>query len=327
MYDSLDKNKQYYIFIDEVQEVEGFERLVRGLFVEKNIDLYVTGSNAYLMSSELATLLTGRTIEIHILPFSFEEFKEGLASSDNSAEVLLTDNYLQESCLPEAVSIQNRGRDEVFNYVEGVVETILHRDVYPNIKEANRRVFENVYKYVLQNIGSEVSPNSIAKALKQDQVMVSHMTVSQYLDKLCDSFLLYRVHRFNIKGKVQLATQEKYYVPDLGIRHLLIGQHYMQDRGHLLENLVYFELLRRGGRIWVGKINANEVDFVVHKNTGEIEYYQVAYTMKDQKTANREFSSLMAIKDNYPKIIITADTFEGIQDGIHVKNITNWLPA
>jgi predicted AAA+ superfamily ATPase len=325
IYDRTVKTEINYIFLDEIQQIKHFEKLVDGLFVEKNIDLYITGSNAYLLSSELATLLTGRDIEIHVLPYSFSEYKLALAENQTGNQELFLMNYFQESALPEGVNIRNQGRDAVLRYVETAYKSILEKDVYPRIKKVNRRVFENVFKFVLANIGSEISPSSISKALKHDGVNIHHETVSDYLTKLCDSFLLYRANRFDIKGKQQLATLEKYYVPDLAIRYLLVGREDFSDRGHLIENLVFLELQRRGGQIWVGKINRQEVDFVVKKNDGTLEYYQVAYSISEEQTFEREITPLKSIKDSYPKTIITTDLSEGNQEGIIIKNIVNWL--
>lgn len=326
IYDKLDKESLNYIFLDEIQNIKSFERLVDGLFTQKNVDLYLTGSNAYLLSSELATLLTGRAIEIHVLPYSFQEYVQATDDlQSKSKQELFFQNYFMQSSFPESVLLQDQGRDVVANYVESVYRGILEKDIYPRIKDVNRRVFENVFKFVLANIGSEISPNNISKALKRDGVIVSHVTVSDYLNKLCDSYLLYQVSRFDVRGKQQLATLEKYYVPDLGILSLLVGRRDAENRGHLLENLVYFELLRRGGQVWVGKINRVEVDFVVKKNDGTLEYYQVSYTLADDATYEREITPLKQIRDAYPKTIITADLFNGNQEGIYIKNIVDWL--
>jgi len=322
--DKVDEDKTNYIFLDEVQEIEKFEKLLNGLYIQENVNLFVTGSNSKLLSSELATLLTGRSIEIHVLPYSFKEYTLALQTTENIQE-LFVNHYFLESSLPESVKIRKHGMDAVLNYVDGVYHSILEKDIYPRIKDVNRRMFENVYKFVLANIGSEISPSSIAKALKQDGINVHHKTVSDYLDRLCDSYLLYRAHRFDIRGKQQLATLEKYYVPDLALRYLLVGRSDFVDRGHLLENLVYLELVRRGGQIWIGKINALEVDFVVKKNDGTIEYYQVAYNLNDEKTIQRELASLNAIRDNYPKTILSTDLFEGNENGILLKNVVKWM--
>lgn len=325
IYDNLSQGEMNYIFLDEIQQISKFEKLIDGLYVEKNIDLYVTGSNAYLLSSELATLLTGRAIEIHVLPYSFSEYQLAVNEEKVSKLELFMLQYFQESALPESVNMRSQGKDATLHYVESVYRSILEKDIYPRIRKANRRVLENVFKFLLGSIGSEISPSSISKALKQDGINIHHETVSDYLDKLCDSYLLYKASRFDIRGKQQLATLEKYYVPDLAIRYLLVGRRDFADRGHLLENLVYLELVRRGGQIWVGKVNRQEVDFVVKKNDGTLEYYQVSYSINEELTYEREVASLRAIKDSYPKFIITADLFDGNDSGIQFKNIVTWL--
>jgi predicted AAA+ superfamily ATPase len=324
IYETLEKEEMNYIFLDEIQQINEFEKLIDGLYVEKNINLFITGSNAYLLSSELATLLTGRDIEIHVLPYSFLEYKLAINDNKQDLELFMID-YFQESALPESVKLRQQGRDAVLRYVDSVYKSILEKDIYARIKNINRRTFENVFKYVLANIGSEISPSSIAKALRQDNLIIRHETVSDYLNKLCDSYLLYKVERFDIKGKQQLATLEKYYVPDLAIRYLLVGRKDFSDRGHLLENLVYLELLRRGGQIWVGRINRQEIDFVVKNNDGTLDYYQVTFSLQDEATYKRELLPLKAIKDSYPKTVITADLFEGDDEGVRIVNIVNWL--
>jgi predicted AAA+ superfamily ATPase len=324
IYDKLNPEKMNCIFLDEIQQVPHFERLIDGLYVEKNIDLYLTGSNALLLSGELATLLTGRSIEIHVLPYSFEEYTAAVHDDKSDYERFHLD-FMQDSTLPEALTLKEAGRDAVLNYVNSVYQSIIEKDIYPRIRNINRRVFENVFKYVLSNIGSEISPFSISKALNQDGVSLRHETVSDYLQKMCDSYLLYKVSRFDIKGKQQLATLEKYYVPDLAIRYLLVGRRDFSDRGHLLENIVYLELLRRGGQIWVGKNTSSEIDFVVKKNDGTLTYYQVSHSVSDEATFEREIRPLMQTKDAYPKYLIVGELFTGNHEGIHIVNIAEWL--
>lgn len=321
--DKCQKDVMNYIFLDEIQIVDNYEKIIDGLYVEPNIDLYVTGSNAKLLSSELASLLTGRSIEIHVTPYSLKEY--ALAKDfHGDFQTLFNQHYFINSQLPGAVNLEALGADIVSDYVAQVYLAVLENDIYPKIKDVNKRMFENVFKFVISNIGSQISPSSITKALRNDNINTTNVTISNYLELLCDSYLLYKVNRFDIKGKQQLATLEKYYVPDLGIRQLLIGQEQFSDRGHLLENLVYFELLRRGGKVWIGKIGNAEIDFVVQKNDGSIEYYQVAWSLDNEDTFAREIRPLETLNDSYAKFIITADLFEGNENGIKIRNFVNW---
>ena len=327
IYDLIDskliKDKPNYIFLDEVQNVPEFEKLLDGLYINENIDLYVTGSNAYLLSSELATLLTGRAYEINILPFSFKEFAQTYTTPvDNSIKF---EHFMRYSAFPQATELMHQNPTLVPNYLRGVYQSILVKDMLPRKQIYAERSFESVINYVMDSIGSSLSPNSIARTLANENKAVDSRTVNTYLKSLCDSFVLYKAERFDIKGKQNLATQEKYYTADLGFRNLLFGKEVGQDAGHLLENVIYLELRRRGNEIWVGKIGEREVDFVARDNEGYLTYYQVAYTVRDETVLERELTPFDKIPDHNPKILITLDPEEVSRRGVRQINAINWL--
>ena len=319
----LIKDKPNYIFLDEVQNVPEFERLLDGLYINENIDLYVTGSNAYLLSSELATLLTGRAYEINILPFSFKEFAQTYTTPvDNSIKF---EHFMRYSAFPQATELMHQNPTLVPNYLRGVYQSILIKDMLPRKQIYAERSFEGVINYVMDSIGSSLSPNGIARTLANENKAVDSRTVNTYLKSLCDSFVLYKAERFDIKGKQNLTTQEKYYTVDLGFRNLLLGKEVGQDAGHLLENVIYLELRRRGNEIWVGKIGEREVDFVARDNEGYLTYYQVAYTVRDETVLERELTPFDKIPDHNPKILITLDPEEVSRRGVRQINAINWL--
>lgn len=319
-----DKQNMNYIFLDEPQQIPEFERLIDALFVEQFIDLYVTGSNAYFLSGDLATLLSGRYITIHILPFSFSEFYESQKDTKlNKYE--LFNNYLYETSLPQGVLLREQGADIQHKYIQDVYNTIVEKDIRQRYNIQNFRSFDNLSKFLMNAIGSTVSPSSISKAMKQDRQDIHHNTVEKYIEYLVDSFVFYQVNRFDIRGKQQLATQEKYYLVDIGFRNLKLGKFQYQDLGHILENIVYLELNRRGYLVWIGKIREYEVDFIVKNVQNKFEYYQVTWSMSDPKTAEREIRPLKTIDDNYPKYIISTDLISSEIEGIEHINIVNWL--
>lgn len=319
-----DKNSINYIFLDEPQQISEFERLIDALYVERYIDLYVTGSNAYFLSGDLATLLSGRYITIHMLPFSFAEFCESQKDTTlNKYE--LFNNFLYESSLPQGVLLRNQGADIQNMYIQDVYNTIVEKDISQRYSIQNSRSFDNLSKFLMGAIGSIVSPSNISKAMKQDRQDIHHNTVEKYIEYLVNAYVFYQVNRFDIKGKQQLATQEKYYLVDIGFRNLKLGKFQYQDVGHILENIVYLELKRRGYQIWVGKIGEYEVDFIVRNALNKFEYYQVTWSMTDPKTAEREIRPLKSISDNYPKYIISSDMITAEIEGIEHLNIVDWL--
>lgn len=324
----LQVEKPNYIFLDEVQNIPFFEKLVGGLFATENTDVYITGSNAFLLSSELATLLSGRYIEISILPFSFKEYLTA-RSIDTSNKYLnyeaLFFDYINETSLPKGVELREEGFDKIYEYLEAIYTTIIEKDITQRHQINDKRAFSNIVKFVASNIGNSLSPSNISKTLKQDGQSIHHATVEKYLEYLVASFVFYKVNRFDLKGKKQLATQEKYYLVDAGLLNILAGKERTTDRGHILENVVYLELLRRGNKIWIGTTRNTEVDFVCKTPTGDIEYYQVAWQIINESTVEREFSALEKINDNYPKCVLTTDSFPQNRSGVKHINVFNWL--
>lgn len=320
----IDAKDKCYVFLDEVQLIDNFEKLINSLFVKDNIDLYVTGSNAYLLSSELATLLAGRYIAINVQPYSFKEYL--LANAENKNVDRLFREYLNESAFPEAVTLSLHNADLVNDYLQSIYDTVVIKDIAQRNNLRNVHNLHRVISFLFSCVGSYVSPTNIAKALRQNsQKNISHNTIAKYLDFLTQSYILYKVPRYDIKGKELLTTNEKYYVVDLGLRNVTSTNKYDTDLGHKLENVVYFELLRRGGKVYVGKHNDNEVDFVVQKSNNEREYYQVAYTVNDEKAFKREVSAFSKIKDSYPKFLLTLDFDSANIDGIKKINVIDWL--
>jgi len=324
----LQVEKPNYVFLDEIQNIADFEKLVDGLFVTPNVDVYITGSNAYLLSSELSTLLSGRYIEISILPFSFAEYLElrGIGTNNKhlNYEALFYD-YVNETSLPKGVELREEGFDKVYEYLEMLYATIIEKDIMQRHKINNKRAFGNVAKFVAANMGSPISPSSISKALKADNQNVHNTTVENFIEYLVGSFVFYCVNRFDIKGKKQLATLEKYYLVDVGLLNVLVGRDRTADRGHILENVVYLELLRRGYKIWTGTLRDSEIDFIVKNRIGEIEYYQVSWEISSAETEEREFKPLETVKDNYPKFLLTTESFPQSKAGIIHKNVFQWL--
>lgn len=324
----LDLSKPCYVFLDEIQNVIEFERLVDGLFVKNNIDVYITGSNAFFLSSELATLLSGRYIEISILPFSFKEYLTA-RKIDTSNEYLnyeaLFFDYVNETSLPKGIELRELGFDKIYEYLDAIYTTIIEKDITQRHQINDKRAFENIVKFIATHIGSPLSPNNIAKTLKNDGQSIHNTTVEKYLEYLVESFVFYKVNRFDLKGKVQLATQEKYYLVDVGLLNILVGKDRTTDRGHILENIVYLELKRRGNKVWTGTTRNNEVDFVCKTPFGDIEYYQVAWQISNETTAEREFGALEKINDNYPKYLLTTESFTQSRSGIKHLNVFNWL--
>lgn len=324
----LQADKPNYVFLDEVKNIPLFEKLVDGLFATENTDVYITGSNAFLLSSELATLLSGRYIEISILPFSFKEYLIA-RSIDTSNKYLnyeaLFFDYVNETSLPKGVELREEGFDKIYEYLEVIYTTIIEKDITQRHQINDKRAFGNIVKFIASNIGNSLSPSNISNTLKQDKQSIHHATVEKYLEYLVESFVFYKVNRFDLKGKKQLATQEKYYLVDTGLLNILAGKERTTDRGHILENVVYLELLRRGNKIWTGTTRNTEVDFVCKSPTGDIEYYQVAWQMTNESTVEREFGALEKINDNYPKYLLTTDSFTQNRSGVKHLNVFSWL--
>ncbi len=327
--DRLIADKTTYIFLDEIQKVPSFEKVVDSLYVKPNIDIYITGSNAYMLSGDLATLLTGRYVEISMLPLSFSEYMQ---LSDKDKESAFAD-YIKYGGLP-FVATMDRTDDKVDTYLEGIYNTVIVKDIEDRQKrqESNsdkRKIndiplLKTIAKYLSSVIGSPVSLRGITNYLVSSGRKISANTVSNYVDALIESFIFYPAERFDIVGKQLLKANKKYYMVDLGIRNHILPRKYY-DLGFSVENIVFFELLRRGYKVAIGKYQENEVDFVAEKR-GEFTYIQVTADMVSENTFNREMKPLYAIQDNYEKIVLTLDKLTvGNYDGIKVVNVIDWL--
>lgn len=330
--DRLHKDRYTYIFLDEVQKVEGFEKVVDSLYIKDNVDIYITGSNSNLLSGELATLLSGRYIEISMLPLSFAEYCQLNSGTDNDT---LFAEYMQNGGMPY-ISVMDRNREKSDMYLEGIYNTIIINDIEERQKRresdpTKRKVtdialLKNIAKFLAGSVGSLISVKSISDYIVSTGRKVSANTVADYIEALTESFVFYPVERYDVLGKQLLKTNQKYYIVDMGIRrHLLPRKNY--DLGFSLENIVYLELLRRGYKVNIGKVGLTEVDFVAEKND-RIWYYQVTASLTDENTFHREITPLRNISDNYAKTIITLDRFTlGDYDGIEVVNAVDWLLA
>jgi len=320
----VSSSEKYYIILDEVQLVNKFEKLVNSLFCKKNIDLYLTGSNAFLLSSELATLLTGRYIDINMHPYSFKEYVSAYSDEKNTDRLFR--KYLNKSCFPEAVTLSQNDETIENDYLRSIYDTVIIKDIAQRHNLRNIHNLHRIVSFLFDSVGSYVSPTNIAAQLNHNsQKKISHNTIIKYLEFLTQSYILYVAPRYDIKGKELLLTNEKYYVVDLGLKNIAATNKYDADLGRKLENVVYFELLRRGGKIYVGKHTDREIDFVVQKANSEREYYQVAFTVNDEKTFNREISAFDKIKDNYPKFLLTLDFDNTSINGIQKINVIDWL--
>ena len=328
------EDKKNYIFLDEIQHVDNFEKVVDSLFIKENVDLYIiTGSNAYFMSSELATLLSGRYIELKMLPLSFKEYYHARLEYENfdkkEKKVLKTliqyyNEYIVNSSFPYTLQLENNLKN-IYEYLGGIYNSVLLKDIVARLKIADVMRLESVVKYIFDNIGNLTSILKIANTLTSMGRKTDTKTIEKYIKGLIDGLLIYEVNRYNIKGKEFLSTLSKYYVSDLGLRQMILGNRNI-DMGHILENIIYLELLRRKTNIYVGQFDKNEIDFVVI-NSNEVEYYQVALTVLDENTLKRELAAFKNIKDNYPKYLITLDEVLPNTDyeGIKVINALEWL--
>lgn len=313
-----------YVFLDEVQLIPQFEKLVDALYVKKDIDLYITGSNAYLLSSELSTMLSGRYIAINLHPFSFAEYVTAFPEVSDMGKLFR--QYMNGSCFPESVTLSKIAPEQENIYLQSLYDTVVVKDIVQRQKLRKFDTLQRVLNFVFDSVGSVVSPNNIADTLRKNtQEPLSHNTILKYLRYFSESYLIYPVRLFNIKGKRLLASNYKYYVVDLGLKNILHTNAPTIDLGHKLENVVYFELLRRGGTVYAGRTDNGEVDFVVQHYDGTRAYYQVAYTANDEKTLKRELSSLRNIRDSYPKYLLTLDYETSNIDGIQRVHVIDWL--
>lgn len=318
----IDTNKKYYIFLDEVQNVPLFQKAVDGLYIKKNTDVYITGSNAYLLSGELATLLSGRYIEIKMLPLSFKEYVS--AFDDTNYQKLFLD-YMKNGGMPGNISILKTNYNDIDKYLDGIFSTIIYKDIMARNNITDKILLESILKFIFDSIGSPVSIKKISDTLTSKGMPTSNHTVENYITAFIESFLIYKAERYDIKGKNILVRDYKYYASDQGLRSYLLGKKSGSDMGHILENIVYLELLRRGYRVYVGKVDDLEIDFVAENRAG-LKYYQVALTTRDENTLARELKPLQKTKDHYPKVLLTLDMdLEADYDGIKKINVVDWL--
>lgn len=310
-----------YVFLDEIQHVDNYADVVDALFVKENVDLYITGSNAYLLSSEIATLLSGRYVELQLLPLSFKEYVNATGNA-NDLERKYAD-YITFSSFPYAMAF-DREVQMTNDYLRGIYSTIVLKDVMHRHSIGDAMMLENVMAFMADNIGNTLSVKKIADTLTSSGRKVDVKTIEKYLSALCQSFILYPAKRYNIKGRQLLKTMEKYYLVDVALRNTLLGSA-NADFGRILENVVYLELLRRYPNVYIGKTDAFEIDFVA-VNMQEVAYYQVAATVRDEATLERELHPLKMVKDNYPKTVLSLDVAPvAYHNGIKIQNVLDWL--
>ena len=322
--EKIDSKKRFYIFLDEVQNVPMFQKAVDSLYIKKNVDVYITGSNAYLLSGELATLLSGRYVEIKMLPLSFKEYLSAFPSKEKSHYEYFLD-YMRNGGLPGNIPIIQDNPNDLDTYLEGIFSTIVYKDIITRNNITDKMLLESILKFIFDSIGSPISTKKISDTLTSKGMPISNHTVENYISAFIDSFLIYKAERFDVKGKNLLARDYKYYVVDQGLRSYLLGKKAGSDMGHILENIVYLELLRRGYKVYVGKVDDLEVDFVTENRDG-LKYYQVALSVRDEKVLERELKSLQKTGDHYPKYLLTLDMdLESDYNGITKINIIDWL--
>ena len=316
----IQQDKMTYIFFDEIQHVTDFPDIINSLNLKPTVDLYVTGSNAYMLSSEIATLLSGRYVEIAMLPLSFKEYAEGIGGTVQLPQTYI--EYVSKSSFPYTLELDTA--NEISDYLNAVYNTIVVKDIMSRNKLSDVMMLESVIRFTADNIGNILSTKRIADLMSADGRKIDQKTVEKYLSTLCESFFLYEVKRYNIKGKQLLKTLGKYYLVDIGLRRMLLGSRSF-DAGRILENIVFLELLRRQKKVYIGKMDNLEVDFVAI-DEDDITYYQVAATVRDEETLKRELASLQQIKDQYPKYILTLDEDPTADyDGIKRINALKWL--
>ena len=311
-----------YVFLDEVQHVPQFEKVVGSLFIKPNVDIYITGSNAYFMSSDIATLLTGRYVQVEMLPLSFKEFHSAY-SQQNLSDMDIYNLYIEHSSFPRLVHVKDD--ESIDEYLESILNTVVLKDIVTRLKITDVPLLLDIIKYLLANIGSLINPTKIANTLTSYGRKTDNKTVEKYLQGLKDGLLIYEVDRFDVKGKALLQRNAKYYVVDSAFRKFLLSRT-DSDRGHILENIVYLELIRRGYRVYVGHLQNGEIDFVA-KKPHRLEYYQVSYSIMEDTTLRRELSPLEKLDDNYPKYLLTMDVLHKTDNhnGIEQKNVLDWL--
>ena len=320
----ITKDKKYYVFLDEVQTVPLFQKAVDGLYIKKNVDVYITGSNAYLLSGELATLLSGRYVEIKMLPLSFKEYLSKFDNKEKSRYEYSLD-YMKIGGMPGNLSIIRDDVNRLDMYLEGIFTTVVYKDIMARNNISDKMLIESILKFIFDSIGSPISTKKISDTLTSKGLSTSNHTVENYISAFLDSYLIYKAERFDVKGKNLLARDYKYYVVDQGLRSYLLGKRADSDMGHILENIVYLELLRRGHTVYVGKVDDLEIDFVAQNRDG-LRYYQVALSVRDERVLERELRSLQRTGDHYPKYLLTLDMdLRADYEGITKISVVDWL--
>ncbi len=326
-----DAEGKLYIFLDELQRVESWEKAVNSFLVDFDVDIYITGSNAYLLSSDLATYLSGRYVEIKMLPLSFREFLDFHKFPEDASVEKKFEYYLKYGGFPGLAEYEFNEK-QINEVLDGIYSSAVLKDIYKRLEIRNSGLLDKVCRFFADNIGNTSSANKVAGVLEAERNMprekkgVSANIVSSYVDALVNAFIFYRADRYDIKGKELLKTLPKWYIVDMGFRNLLFGYR-DADRGHILENIVYLELRRRGYTVYIGKVGTKEVDFIADSQSEKL-YIQVTETMLDENTRKRELDSLRKIPDNYPKMVLTLDrNFLTSEDGIEIRNLIDWLLA
>ena len=314
------RDKWTYVFLDEIQNCRDYEKAVSSLYLRKNLDIYLTGSNAYMLSGELATKLTARYIAIDMLPLSFAEFGEAVKTPDRRERF---NQYINMGAFPYAARFANNSLAHS-QYLEGIYNTVLVKDVMDNKRLKDVSLLKSIAGFLASNVGSPVSAKKIADTLSSAGRPTGSATVESYLEALTDAYLFYKVNRYDIKGKMHLKTESKYYICDTGLRNMMLGTR-NKDLGHQIENIVYLELKRRGYSVNIGKSGrGGEIDFIAVRDR-KTEYYQVSASVLDENTLERELAPFRQIKDNYPKFLLTLDDFTGDHEGIEQINLIDWL--
>lgn len=316
---NTDEKKQNYVFLDEIQNVPGFEKCIDSLFLRENLDIYITGSNSYMLSGELATYLTGRYIQIHVLPLSFKEYLQYYGETD---ELKKYNDFATYGGFPYLINLENNNAK--LEYLDSIYNTVIMKDVINRKKVNDPMMLESICRFLFDSIGSSISTKKISDTLSSNGRKNSVHTVEEYLNALLESYILYKVNRFDIKGKELLKTQEKYYLSDIGLRTYLLGNSLGKDLGHIFENIIFLELKRKGYKIYVGKDNDNEVDFVC-EDENDVIYVQVSLSVRDESTLRRELKPLESIQDHYKKYLITLDYDTNNYNGIKQISAMDFL--
>lgn len=320
--DRIIPNTPMYLILDEIQNVKGFQRVVDSYFLRDNIDIYITGSNSYMLSGELATLLSGRYVKIEMLPFSFQEFVQAYHMEDRPEAAYR--KYIETSSFPFTVQLDSR-LNQIQEYLRSIYDTIILKDVISRKKITDVMMLESVIRFLADNIGNPLSTKKISDTMGSMGRGINVRTVESYISSFMEAYIVYQAKRYDVKGKQHLKTLEKYYIVDIGLRNAMLGSKGGKDIGHILENVIYLELIRRGYEVYVGKVDTAEVDFVA-RNLDGIKYIQVSASVRDENTLMRELRPLQKIADNYPKYILTLDMDPAADyDGIRRLNALDFL--